>query len=141
MFRHAEFDAHEQIVHAFDEASGLRAIVAIHSTALGPAFGGCRLRPYATDEEALEDVLRLSRGMSAKAAICELPWGGGKSVIIGRAEDKTEALLHAMGRLVDGLGGRYVIADDVGTTLEDLAIMRRETPHTAAATAAVPAGC
>jgi leucine dehydrogenase len=135
MFRNPEFDGHERVVHACDEASGLRAIIAIHDTTLGPAFGGCRMWPYADEDAALSDVLRLSRGMTAKAAICDLPWGGGKAVIIGDPQrEKTEALLKAMGRLVESLSGRYVIADDVGTTLEDLAVMRSETAHTAAAT-------
>jgi leucine dehydrogenase len=135
MFRHPEFDCHERVVYACEEASGLRAIIAIHDTTLGPAFGGCRMWPYADDDAALLDVLRLSRGMTAKAAICNLPWGGGKAVIIGDPRrDKTEALLKDMGRLVESLGGRYVIADDMGTTLEDLAVMRAETTHTAAAT-------
>ena len=83
MFRHPEFDGHERVVYACDEANGLRAIIAIHDTTLGPAFGGCRMWPYADDDAALFDVLRLSRGMTAKAAICNLPWGGGKAVIIG----------------------------------------------------------
>ncbi|MGH6945466.1 MAG: Glu/Leu/Phe/Val family dehydrogenase [Geminicoccaceae bacterium] len=136
MFSHPEYDAHEQIAFASDQQSGLRAIVALHSTALGPAFGGCRMLPYADEAKALTDVLRLSRGMTYKAAICELPYGGGKSVILGDPRrDKTKELLCAMGRLVDGFAGRYVIADDVGTTLEDLAVMRTVTPHTAAATA------
>jgi leucine dehydrogenase len=135
MFRHPEFDGHERVVYSCDEASGLRAIIAIHDTTLGPAFGGCRMSPYADEDAALFDVLRLSRGMTAKAAIYDLPWGGGKAVIIGDPQrDKTEALLKAMGRLIESLGGRYVTADDVGTTLEDLAVMRAETTHTAAAT-------
>ncbi len=135
MFDHREFDGHERIVHAYDADSGLRAIVAIHDTALGPAFGGCRMWPYSDPAAALTDALRLSRGMTAKAAICELPWGGGKSVILGDPRtQKSEQLLLALGRVVDSLDGSYVIADDVGTTLEDLAVIRRETRHTAAAT-------
>ena len=137
MFGHPDFDEHEQVVFATDAGVGLRAIVAVHSTALGPAFGGCRMWPYRSDHEALTDALRLSRGMSYKAAICELPYGGGKSVMIGDPKvAKTPALLRAMGRVVERLGGRYVIADDIGTTLDDLRIMRAETAHTAAATAA-----
>jgi leucine dehydrogenase len=93
--------------------------------------------PYASEADALTDVLRLARGMTYKAAICELPYGGGKSVIIGDpGRDKTPALLQAMGRAVEDLGGRYIVADDIGTTLEDLAVMRAVTSHTAAATAA-----
>ena len=91
--------------------------------------------PYADEAQALADVLRLSSGMTYKAAICGLPYGGGKAVIIGDPRrDKTPGLLHAMGRVVERLGGRYIIADDVGTTLEDLAMMRAVTSHTAAAT-------
>ena len=131
MFRHADFDDHEQVVFARDVGADLRAIVAVHSTVCGPAFGGCRMWPYRNDDEALSDALRLSRGMTYKATICELPYGGGKSVIIGDPRRaKTRALLLAMGRVVDRLGGRYVIADDIGTSLEDLRIMRAATAHT-----------
>ncbi len=137
MFCHPDFDDHEQVVFARDVSSGLRAIVAVHSTVSGPAFGGCRMWPYRDDDEALTDALRLSRGMTCKAAICDLPYGGGKSVILGDPKQaKTPALLLAMGRVVEGLGGRYVIADDLGTTLGDLRIMRAATEHTAAATMA-----
>jgi len=95
------------------------------------------MHPYASEQHAITDVLRLSRSMSYKTAICELPYGGGKSVIIADPRrDKTPALLHAMGRIVEGLGSRYIIADDVGTTLADLVIMREVTRHTAGATAA-----
>ena len=137
MFQHPDFDDHEQVVFARDVTAGLSAIVAVHSTVLGPAFGGCRMWPYRDEAEALTDVLRLSRGMTCKAAICELPYGGGKSVILGDArEAKTPELLRAMARVVDRLGGRYIIADDIGTTLDDLGVMRTVTPHTAAATLA-----
>jgi leucine dehydrogenase len=135
MFGKLNYDSHEQVVFAYDEATDLRAIIALHSTQLGPAFGGCRMWPYKDDECALTDALRLSRGMTYKAAICELPYGGGKSVIIADpAKQKTPQLLAAMGRLVESLGGRYIIAEDVGTTLADLAVMRKETRHTAGAT-------
>ncbi len=137
MFGHPDFDDHEQVVFACDAAAGLRAIIALHSTALGPAFGGCRMWPYASEADALKDALRLARGMSCKAAICDLPYGGGKSVILGDPKRaKTPALLRAMGRAVERLGGRYIVADDIGTTLDDLAVMRAVTSHTAAATAA-----
>lgn len=137
MFREPDFDHHEQVLYAADPAAGLRAIVALHSTALGPAFGGCRMWRYASEAEALADVLRLARGMTYKAAICELPYGGGKSVILADPRsEKTPELLRAMGRVIEGLGGRYIVADDVGTTLDDLAVMRLETTHTAAATTA-----
>jgi leucine dehydrogenase len=112
-------------------------LIAIHDTTLGPAFGGCRIYAYASVHQAMADVLRLSRGMTYKSAICELPYGGGKSVIIADPRrDKTPALLHAMGRLVEDLSGRYIVADDVGTTLADLVVMREVTHHTAATTAA-----
>jgi leucine dehydrogenase len=137
MFSHPDFDGHEALLFAHDAASGLRALIAIHDTTLGPAFGGCRIYPYAGERAAVTDVLRLSRGMTYKAAICELPYGGGKSVIIADPRrEKTPPLLHAMGRIIEGLGGRYIAADDVGTTLADLVIMREVTRHTAAATAA-----
>src|ERR1700752_2051464 len=137
MFSHPDYDGHEALLFAQDTASGLRPLIAIHDTTLGPAFGGCRMYPYASEQHAMTDVLRLSRGMTYKAAICELPYGGGKSVIIADPRrDKTPALLHAMGRIIEGLGGRYIAADDVGTTLADLVIMREVTRHTAGATAA-----
>lgn len=123
-----ELAGHEQVVFGADEASGLRCIIAIHSTALGPALGGTRFQPYATEEEALTDVLRLSRGMSLKAACAGLDLGGGKAVIIGDPhEDKSEAGLRAFGRIVDSLGGRYVTACDVGTYPADMELVRRET--------------
>src|SRR5258706_6967963 len=137
MFSHPDYDGHEALLFTKDAASGLRALIAIHDPTLGPAFGGCRMYPYASEQHAMTDVLRLSRGMTYKAAICELPYGGGKSVIIADPRrDKTPALLHAMGRIIEGLGGRYITADDVGTTLADLMIMREVTRHTAGATAA-----
>lgn len=136
MFDHPDFDEHERVIHAHDRASGLCAVVAIHSTVLGPAFGGCRMWPYRDAAGALTDALRLSRGMTYKAAICNLPYGGGKAVIIGDPRTgKSPALLAAVGRLVESLGGAYIIADDVGTTLADMAEIRRYTAHTAAATA------
>jgi len=119
---------HEQIVFNFDEPSGLRAIIAIHSTALGPALGGTRFFPYESEEQALEDVLRLSRGMTYKAAAAGLDLGGGKAVIIGDpAWDKTERMFRAYGRGIDSLNGRYITAEDVGTTAEDMELIRRET--------------
>ena len=107
VFNHIDFDHHEQVVYGHEQASGLRAIIAIHDTALGPALGGCRMWPYANDDEALRDVLRLSRGMSYKSALANLPLGGGKAVIIGNPHtDKSEALFQAMGDFIDSLGGR-----------------------------------
>ncbi|WP_183100187.1 Glu/Leu/Phe/Val family dehydrogenase [Nocardioides pelophilus] len=121
---------HEQVVFANDPASGLRAIIAIHSTALGPSLGGTRFHPYASTAAALADVLALSRGMSYKAAVTGLDLGGGKAVIIGDpATQKTEALLRAYGRFVESLGGRYVTACDVGTYSEDMDVVARECSH------------
>ena len=100
--------------------AGLRAIIAIHSTTLGPAAGGCRMWPYAASSDAVVDALRLSRGMSYKNAMAELPFGGGKAVIIGDPREKTRQRMEAFGRLVDSLGGRYITAEDVGTTTTDM---------------------
>jgi glutamate dehydrogenase/leucine dehydrogenase len=119
---------YEQVVHCWDAKSGLRAIIAVHSTALGPALGGTRFRPYASEEAALLDVLRLARGMSYKAAAAGLDLGGGKAVIIGDPRtDKTEPLLRAYGRFVESLGGRYITAEDMGTTMADMETIARET--------------
>src|SRR5712671_4004095 len=127
-----EFDGHELIVFGHDPATSLRAIIAIHSTALGPAAGGCRMWPYATTAEAVCDVLRLSRGMSYKNALAGVPFGGGKAVIIGESRKaKTPELFEAFGRLVDSLGGRYVTAEDVGTTSADMASVARATRQVA----------
>jgi valine dehydrogenase (NAD+) len=118
---------HEQVVHCQDPASGLRAIIAIYSTALGPALGGTRFYPYATEEDALADVLNLSRAMAYKAACAGLDLGGGKAVIIGDpATDKSEALLRAYGRFVQSLNGRYFTACDVGTYVLDMDVVARE---------------
>ncbi|MCW2701213.1 MAG: Glu/Leu/Phe/Val dehydrogenase [Blastococcus sp.] len=119
---------HEQVVFCSDAESGLRAIIAIHSTALGPALGGTRFYPYATEEAAVADALRLSTAMSYKNSLAGLDLGGGKAVIIGDPRtDKTEALLRAYGRFVEALGGRYLTACDVGTYNADLDIVARET--------------
>lgn len=120
---------HEQVVYCQDAASGLRAIIAIHNTTLGPALGGIRMRPYPTEADALEDVLRLARSMTYKSAVAGLDLGGGKSVIIGGPEQKSEALFRAMGRFIHSLGGRYIAATDVGTTVDDLTHVRAETPY------------
>jgi valine dehydrogenase (NAD+) len=118
---------HEQVVFCNDPATGLRAIVAIHSTALGPSLGGTRFYPYATTADAVRDVLDLSRGMTYKAALAGLDLGGGKAVIIGDpATAKTEALLRAYGRFVQSLGGRYLTACDVGTYSPDMDVVARE---------------
>ncbi|HET9499860.1 MAG TPA: Glu/Leu/Phe/Val dehydrogenase dimerization domain-containing protein [Marmoricola sp.] len=126
----AELEGHEQVVFCADEASGLRAIIAIHSTALGPALGGTRFYPYADEDAALTDVLHLSRGMSYKAALAGLDLGGGKAVIIGDPRaTKTEALLRAYGRFVQSLRGRYLTACDVGTFSADMDVIARECDY------------
>lgn len=118
---------HEQVVFCQDRASGLRAIIAIHSSALGPALGGTRFHPYDTEEEAVDDVLNLSRGMAYKNALAGLDHGGGKAVIIGDpTRDKSEVLLRAYGRFVQSLGGRYITACDVGTYVDDMDVVAKE---------------
>lgn len=130
IFNHPEFNNHEQIVFFSDKLTGLRAIVSIHNTNLGPALGGCRMWNYANDAEALTDVLRLSRGMTYKAAVAGLPLGGGKSVIIGDAKkDKTPQMMQAMGRMVEKLNGLYIVAEDVNTTVEDMCNINKHTQH------------
>ncbi|ADN76203.1 leucine dehydrogenase [Ferrimonas balearica DSM 9799] len=132
LFSHPSFDHHEQIMFVHDEASGLKAIIAVHDTTLGPAVGGCRMWPYESEQDAINDVLRLSRGMTYKNALAGLEFGGGKSVIIGDPKsDKSEALFRAFGRFVDSLGGRYYSAEDVGITTADIMIAHQETPYMA----------
>lgn len=124
----ARLSGHEQVVFGNDDQTGLRCIIAIHSTALGPGLGGTRFFPYRSEDEALTDVLRLSRAMSYKAACAGLDLGGGKAVIIGDpAEDRTEPLLRAYGRMIESLGGRYITACDVGTYPADMELIGRET--------------
>jgi leucine dehydrogenase len=119
---------HEEVVFGYDPVSGLKAIIAIHSTALGPALGGTRFYPYESETQALEDVLRLSRSMSFKAAAAGLDLGGGKAVIIGDHRTmKSERLWRAYGRVVDSLRGRYITAEDVGTSHHDMEMIRHET--------------
>ncbi|MFY1635171.1 Leu/Phe/Val dehydrogenase [Solwaraspora sp. WMMB335] len=121
---------HEQVVFCQDQPTGLKAIIAIYSTALGPALGGTRFHPYASEADALRDVLELSRGMAYKNATAGLDLGGGKAVIWGDPEQvKTEALLRAYGRFVESLGGRYYTACDVGTYVPDMDIVARETRY------------
>ncbi len=130
VFSAQDFDEHEQIVFAADAETGLRAIIAIHDTSRGPALGGCRMWNYDSEEEAIRDALRLSRGMTYKAAIANLSLGGGKSVIIGDPRtQKTPELLRSMGRAVENLKGRYIIAEDVGTGVEDMSHIRAETRY------------
>ncbi|MDN5865418.1 MAG: leucine dehydrogenase [Gammaproteobacteria bacterium] len=121
---------HEEVVFFHSRDLGLKAIVAIHDTTLGPALGGCRMLPYETDEEALYDVLRLSRGMTYKNAVAGLNLGGGKSVIIGDPKkDKSEAYFRAFGRYIESLAGRYITAEDVNTSVEDMVHIFQETSH------------
>jgi len=124
-----DFDNHEQVVFCSDEKSGLKAIIAVHSTKLGPAVGGCRMWDYANDEAALVDALRLSKGMTYKNALAGLKMGGGKSVIIGDAKSiKSAALFKAFGEALNGLNGRYLSAEDVNITTADIAIANTVTP-------------
>ncbi|NTS76104.1 Glu/Leu/Phe/Val dehydrogenase [Catenovulum sp. SM1970] len=127
-FSNPHFDDHEQVVFFHDKASGLKAIVAVHNTKLGPGCGGCRMWPYDNDEEALTDVLRLSKGMTYKSAVAGLPLGGGKAVIIGDPKkDKSPALFKAFGRFLNNLGGSYIVAEDVGITPDDIELIHSET--------------
>ena len=130
VFGHPDFDQHESIHHFHDPASGLKAIIAIHSTRLGPAAGGCRRWRYVGNEDALTDALRLSRGMTYKNAIAGLPLGGGKAVILADGGGpKTLTQFAAFGRAVDALGGRYITAEDVGVNIDDMRIVRRHTRY------------
>jgi leucine dehydrogenase len=123
---------HEQVVFCHDAATGLKAIIGIHNTVLGPSLGGLRMWNYASEAEALNDVLRLSRGMTFKNAIAGLNLGGGKAVIIGDArKHKTEALLRAFGKFVENLNGKYITAEDVGMTARDMEHISAETDHVA----------
>jgi leucine dehydrogenase len=121
---------HKKVVLCHDQDTGLRAVIAIHSTALGPAAGGTRMWPYESDDQAMLDALRLARGMTYKYAAAGVDLGGGKGVIIGDPRTgKTEALLRAYGRFVDSLHGEYITGEDVGTTLEDMETIYAETDH------------
>ncbi|BBB24943.1 Leu/Phe/Val dehydrogenase [Amphritea japonica] len=135
VFSHPEFDNHEQLSFFCDEETGLKAIIAIHNTNRGPALGGCRMWNYASDEEALRDVLRLSKGMTYKSALANLDLGGGKSVIIGDPrKHKSEDLLAAMGRFLERTGNQYIAAEDSGTSVPDLQVMNRFTDNVAGVT-------
>ncbi len=130
VFTHMAQNDHEQVVFCQDAGSGLRAIIAIHDTTLGPSLGGCRMFPYQSHGDALRDVLRLSRGMTYKAAVSGLNLGGGKAVIIGNPKsDKKETLWRAFGRFIAGMGGRYITAEDSGSNLQDMETVRLETRH------------
>ena len=132
VFEAQDFDHHETVAFFNDKASGLRAIIAIHSTALGPACGGTRMYPYASSDDAVTDVLRLSRGMSYKSAMAELPLGGGKAVIMGSPRtDITERLLLAYADAVNALSGRYITAMDVGIGPKELPVIARGTKYAA----------
>jgi valine dehydrogenase (NAD+) len=130
LFERVASGGHEQVVLCQHAETGLRAIVAIHSTQLGPALGGTRFRAYPSDADALEDVLRLSRAMTYKAAVAGLPLGGGKAVILGDpATVRTDGLIRAYARFLEALGGRYLTAEDVGTTTADMDLIRDETAY------------
>jgi len=132
VFDSPDFDHHEAVAFFDDKKSGLKALIALHSTALGPACGGTRMYPYASSDAALTDVLRLSRGMSYKNAIADLPLGGGKAVILGNpATDKTEMLFAAYAEAINTLAGRYVTAMDVGVVPADMPLIARYTPYAA----------
>lgn len=132
IFDYMEKHGHQQLVFCCDKMSGLRAIIGIHDTTLGPALGGCRMWPYVNEEDAIIDVLRLSKGMSYKNAAMGLNLGGGKTVVLGDPRhDKSEELFRALGRFIEGLGGRYITAEDVGTTLEDIEWIHQETQYVA----------
>ena len=131
-FTHPEFADHERVVFVNDKAAGLQAIIAVHNTQRGPAIGGCRMWPYETTDAALTDVLRLSRGMTYKNALAGINSGGGKSVIIGDPHtDKSPTLFKAMGAAIESLGGRYIVAEDSGTSPADMAVMAGSTSHVA----------
>lgn len=130
VFGQISFDHHEQVVFCHDKDTGLKAIIGIHNTVLGPALGGTRMWNYTSEWEALNDVLRLSRGMTYKSAISGLDLGGGKAVIIGDSKkDKTPEMIQAFARYVDSLSGRYITAEDVGTTTGDMDLIHSITPH------------
>ena len=130
IFEHLDTFGHEQVVFCHNKDAGLKAIIAVHNSVLGPALGGLRMWPYKSDDEALNDVLRLSRGMTYKNAVAGLNLGGGKAVIIGDpSTDKSEALFRAFGRFVNSLNGRYITAEDVGIDVNDMEYVYRETEY------------
>lgn len=130
LFEHHEFDQHEAVLFCNDEKSGLRAIIAVHNTNLGPSLGGCRMFPYANSDEALTDVLRLSKGMTYKAAMANLKQGGGKAVIIGDPRaDKSREMFLALGDFIEKLNGAYITAEDSGISVSDLRATAERTKH------------
>lgn len=130
LFKVLKEEEFEQIIYGYDKYSGLKSIIAIHNTALGPAFGGTRMMPYSTEKEALKDVLLLAKAMTYKNAAAGINFGGGKAIIIGDPKtEKTEELLRAFGRLVEGLGGRFIAGVDIGTDENDMVILQQESSH------------
>ena len=130
VFKEIEVLNHEQVVFCNDKKAGLKAIIALHNTSNGPAFGGCRMWNYKSEYEALYDVLRLSRGMTYKAAVANIELGGGKAVIFGDSKkDKNKNLFRSFGRFIEGLAGRYITAEDVGTNVENMEWVRLETSY------------
>ena len=129
LFKYIQEMGHEQVIFCHDPEAGLKAIIAIHNTNLGPAMGGTRLWPYTTEEDALKDVLLLSRAMTYKAACANIPAGGGKGVIIARPENKTDALFQAYGRFVETLKGGFITGEDVNISVEDVRQMSRATRY------------
>lgn len=132
VFEHPDFDSHEHVAFLNDPKTGLQAIIAVHNTHLGPSIGGCRMWNYKNSVDALTDVLRLSRGMTYKAAMANLPQGGGKAVIIGDPRrQKSEDIMLAMGEFVNTIGGKYIIAEDSGISVDDINVMSEKTPWVA----------
>lgn len=130
VFDAVDFSQHEQVSFFYDKKTGLKAIIAIHNTTRGPAMGGCRMWPYADEQQAVTDVLRLSLGMTYKSAMANLSFGGGKAVIIGDPRyHKSQALFRAFGHFVESFNGRYITAEDVGTSVEDMVYIRETTSH------------
>ncbi len=130
ILKNMQSEGHEQLLVCSDPAVGLKAFIAIHDTTLGPACGGCRIWPHETEEAAIEDVLRLSKAMTYKSALAGLDLGGGKALIIANPRaDKTEALFRSFGRSVETLGGKFIVAEDVGATPQDMVHVAKETDH------------
>ena len=129
VLEYMETQGHEQLCVFTDKGVGLRVFIAIHDTTLGPALGGVRIWPHKTEDDALMDVLRLSRGMTYKSAAAGLNLGGGKALIMAPYQEKTEAMLRAFGRFVESLNGRYITAEDVGTTVHDMDYIFMETKY------------
>src|SRR5438105_8818833 len=131
ILEHMETHGYEQLVACHDPSVGLKAFIAIYDRSLGPALGGVRMWPYANEEDALTDVLRLARALAYKCAVAGLAFGGGKAVIIAEPGNKSEGLVRAFARFVDTLGGRFIVSEDVGTDTRDLEHIAQETPHVA----------